>query len=183
LPRPRVHAGPPRQQRSPGKHVACPGEGVGHQGSCQRPCHNTITALARPPMAQLLWANAGYSDKVTGNDEHNNKASPATDCDCVMTGKMPVCDAGAVRVCRGWQHQCYKGKNIRVTRVTMLALLRQRQWRGAGNDASACCNCFVTGQMPGCDAGGKAKAMRTKMPAQQGQKCPCNTAMMLAQCQ
>jgi hypothetical protein len=34
-----------------------------------QPHHNTIPALARPPTAQLLWANAGYSDKVTGNDE------------------------------------------------------------------------------------------------------------------
>jgi hypothetical protein len=73
-------------------------------------------------MAQLLWANAGYSDKVPGNNERNNDASPAMGCDCVMTGQMPVWDAGAAQVCQGWQHQRYKGKNARVTRATMPAI-------------------------------------------------------------
>ncbi len=55
---------------------------------------NTIAALARPSKAKLLWVNAGYSDKATGDDdERDNNASPATCCDCVMTGQMPVCDA------------------------------------------------------------------------------------------
>ena len=73
-------------------------------------------------MAQLLWANAGYSNKAAGNNERDNKASPAMGCDCVMTGKMPVRDAGTARVCQGWQHQRYKGKNARVTRATMPAI-------------------------------------------------------------
>jgi hypothetical protein len=47
---------------------------------------------------------------------------------------------------------------------------RQQQWPNAGNDASACRNCFMTGQMPVCDAGGNARATRSTMPAQQGQK-------------
>ncbi len=139
----------------------------------QQPRHNTIAALARPPMAQLLWANAGYSNKVTGNHERDNDASPATGCDCIMTGQMPVCDAGAAQVCRGWQHQCYKGNNARVTRATMPALHWQQQWHGAGNDASACCDCLMTGQMPGRDAGGKAKVMSktgAMVPARGGQR-------------
>jgi hypothetical protein len=56
---------------------------------------NTIAALARPSKAKSLWADAGYSDKATGDDdERDNDASPATCCDCIMTGRMPVRDAG-----------------------------------------------------------------------------------------
>jgi hypothetical protein len=145
----------------------------------RQPRHNTIAALARLPTAQFLWANAGYSNKVMGNDEHDNNASPAMGCNCVMTGQMPVRDAVAAQVCQGWQHQCYKGNNAHVMRATMPVLRRQRQWRGAGNDASACCDCLVTGQTPGRDAGGEAKAMSktgAMMPARGGQRHQCNAS-------
>ncbi len=145
----------------------------------QQPRHNTIAALARLPTAQLLWANTGYSNKVTGNNERDNNTSPATGCDCIMTGQMPVCDAGAAQVCQGWQHQCYKGNNARVMRATMPALLRQQQCRGAGNDASMCCDCLMTGQTPGCNAGGEAKAMSetgAMTPARGGQRHQCNAS-------
>jgi hypothetical protein len=56
----------------------------------------------------------------------------------------------------------------------MLVLRWQQQLRNAGNDASVCCNCFVTGQMLVRDAGGNTKATRATMPAQQGQKRPRN---------
>jgi hypothetical protein len=56
---------------------------------------NAIAASAGLSKAKLLWADAGYSNKATGNeDEHDNDASPATCRDCVMTGQMPVRDAG-----------------------------------------------------------------------------------------
>ncbi len=56
---------------------------------------NAIAAFARPLKAKSLWANAGYSNKATGNDdERNNNTSLATCRDCVMTGQMPVHDAG-----------------------------------------------------------------------------------------
>jgi hypothetical protein len=39
---------------------------------------NAIAALARQSKAKLLWADAGYSNKATGNkDMCNNNASPA----------------------------------------------------------------------------------------------------------
>jgi hypothetical protein len=65
---------------------------------------------------------------------------------------------------QGQKRPCDEGNNA--------SNCRQQQWRGAGNDASACRDCFVTGKTQGCNAGGKAKVMRTKMPAQQGQKHP-----------
>jgi hypothetical protein len=81
-------------------------------------CHCCLGQTAKGQIA----ANAGYSNKVTGNNEHDNNASPVTCCNYVMTGQMPVCDAGAARLCRGWQHQRYKDKNARVTRETMLVI-------------------------------------------------------------
>ncbi len=45
--------------------------------------------------AKLPWADAGYSNKATGDDdERDNDALPVTCCDCVMTRQMPVRDAG-----------------------------------------------------------------------------------------
>jgi hypothetical protein len=65
---------------------------------------NAIAALARLLKEKLLWANAGYSNEATGNnDERDNNASPAMCRDCAMTGQMPLCDAGG---------------NVGVTRVT-----------------------------------------------------------------
>jgi hypothetical protein len=56
---------------------------------------NAIAALARPLKAKLLWADTGYSNKATGNNnERDNNASPAMCHDCIMTGQMPLCDAG-----------------------------------------------------------------------------------------
>jgi hypothetical protein len=49
----------------------------------------------------------------------------------------------------------------------MPALRRQQQGRGAGNDTSMCCNCFVTGQMPVCNAGDEAKGS-SKVPTKSG---------------
>jgi hypothetical protein len=150
-----------------------------------------IPALARPSKAELLWADAGYSDEAMGDDvERDNEASPTTCRDCVMTGQMPVCDAGSNTGVPRWQRQRNMGKDTRTTRGTMLALRRQRQWRDAGNDASACCNCIVTGQTLVRDAGGNSKAMRAMMPAQRRQKRPrdkgndagATAATMTAQC-
>jgi hypothetical protein len=47
---------------------------------CQRDAkENAIAVLARLSKAELLWTNAGYSGKATGNNnECNNNASPAT---------------------------------------------------------------------------------------------------------
>jgi hypothetical protein len=57
---------------------------------------NAIAASARLLEAKSLWANAGYSNEATGDDnEHNNDTSPAMCRDCVMTGQMPVHDAGS----------------------------------------------------------------------------------------
>jgi hypothetical protein len=134
---------------------------------------NAIAALARPLKAEPLWADAGYSDEATGNDvECDNDALPTTCRDCVMIGQMPVCDAGGDTGVPRWQCQRDMGKDTHTTRGTMPALRRQRQWRDAGNDASACCDCFVTGQTPVCNAGSNAKATRTTMPARRGQKHP-----------
>jgi hypothetical protein len=84
---------------------------------------NTIAASARLLKAKLLWANAGYSDKATGNnDKRDNDASLATCCDCVMTGQMPVCDAGG---------------NRDVTRAVMPAQQGQRRLHNEGNNAGA----------------------------------------------
>ncbi len=59
---------------------------------CQK---NTIAALARPLKAKLLWADAGYSNEATGDDdERDNDASPATCRNCVMISWVPVHDAG-----------------------------------------------------------------------------------------
>jgi hypothetical protein len=57
----------------------------------------------------------------------------------------------------------------------------QRQWHNAGKDASACHDCFATGQTPACNAGSNAKATRAMMPAQQGKKAHTMRAMMPAQ--
>ncbi len=84
---------------------------------------NAIAALARLLKAKSLWANAGYSDEATGdNVEHHNNASLTTCPDCVMTGQMPVCDAGS---------------DAGVPRVAMPAQQGQRRPRDEGNDASA----------------------------------------------
>jgi hypothetical protein len=73
--------------------------------------------------AKLLWANAGYSNETTGdNVEHHNNASLMTCHDCVMTGQMPVRDAGG---------------NAGVPRAAMPAQQGQRRLRDKGNDASA----------------------------------------------
>ncbi len=128
---------------------------------------NAIAALARPLKAESLWADAGYSNKAMGDDvERNNNALPTTCCNCIMTGQMPVCDAGGNVGMPKWQCQRNMGKDTRTTRGTMPALHRQHQRRDAGDDASACCNCFVTGQTPVRDAGGNAGATRAMMPAQ-----------------
>jgi hypothetical protein len=149
---------------------------------------NAIAALARPSKAKSLWADARYSNKATGNDvEHNNNALPTM---CVMTGQMPVCDAGGNAGVPRWQRQHDIGKDTRTTRGMMPVLRWQRQQRDAGDDASKCRNCFVTGQTPVCDAGSNAKATRATMPARRGQKCPCNkgndvgatASTMTAQC-
>ncbi len=55
-----------------------------------------------------------------------------------------------------------KGKDACATRATMPAQCRQRRWRNAGNDASVCHDCFVIGQMPVCDAGGKKRRQGQK---------------------
>jgi hypothetical protein len=65
-------------------------------------------------------------------------------------------------------------------RATMLAQRQQQQWHNTSNDASTCCDCFVTGQMPVRDAGGNAKASRTTMSAQQGKSTRLARAMMPA---
>jgi hypothetical protein len=84
---------------------------------------NAIASLARPLKAKLLWADAGYSNKATGNDnERDNNTSPATCCDCIMTGQMPVHDAGS---------------NVGVTRAMMSARQGQRRPRDKGNNAGA----------------------------------------------
>ena len=79
---------------------------------------------------KLLWADAGYSNKATENDvEHDKDASPRTCCDCVMTGQMPVCDAGgnagALRVAtpaqHGQRHLRNKGNNAGATPATSIA--------------------------------------------------------------
>jgi hypothetical protein len=87
---------------------------------CQK---NAIAALARPSKAKSLWVDAGYSDKATGdNVEHHNNASPTTCRDCVMTGQMPVRDAGG---------------NAGVSRAATPAQQGQRHQRDTGNDAGA----------------------------------------------
>jgi hypothetical protein len=91
-----------------------------------------------------------------------------------MTGQMPVHNAGGDMEMQGWQRQHNKGKDAHVTRATMPVQRWQQRWRNAGNDASACHNCFVTGQTPVRDAGNDAKVMRVTMPEQQGQKRPLN---------
>jgi hypothetical protein len=83
----------------------------------------TIAALARLLKAKLLWADAGYSNKATGNnDERNNNASMATCRNCVMTGQMPVCDAGG---------------NAGMPRVATPARQGQRRPRDKGDNAGA----------------------------------------------
>jgi hypothetical protein len=84
---------------------------------------NAIAALARPLKAKLLWADAGYSNEATGNDvERDNNASPTTCCDCVMTGQMPVHDAGG---------------GMGVSRVATPARHGQRCPRNKGDNAGA----------------------------------------------
>jgi hypothetical protein len=84
---------------------------------------NAIAALARPSNAKSLWANAGYSNKATGNsNECNNNASLAICCDCIMTGQMPFCDADG---------------NAGVTRAATPVQHWQRHPRNEGNNASA----------------------------------------------
>ncbi len=84
---------------------------------------NAIAASARPSKAKVLWADAGYSNEATGNNvERNNDTSPTTCRNCVMTGQMPVCDAGG---------------NRGVSRAAMPAQQGQRCPRDKGNNAGA----------------------------------------------
>jgi hypothetical protein len=91
---------------------------------------NAIAALARPLKAKLLRANAGYSDKATGkDDERNNNASPAMCHNCVMSGRMPVHDAGgnagvprvATPAQQGQRRPHDEGDNARATPATTMA--------------------------------------------------------------
>ncbi len=87
----------------------------------------------------------------------------------------------AMWVGRGQQHQRYKGIDAHMTRATMLALRWQRQGRGAGNDASACRDCFVTGQMPVSNAGDKAKASGQRCQHDKGKSAHATRATTPAQ--
>jgi hypothetical protein len=136
---------------------------------------NTIAALARLSKAKLLWAEAGYSNEATGDDnERNNDASLTTCCNSVMIGWVPVYDAGgntgvpraAMPAWQGQRRPCNKGDDAGATPATTMA----QCW----HDASACRNCVVTRQTQVCNAGSNAKMTRATMPAQQGQKRPCN---------
>jgi hypothetical protein len=84
---------------------------------------NAISALARPSKAKSLWANAGYSNKATGDDDEcNNDASPAMCRDCIMTGWVPVRDADG---------------NTGVLRAATPVQRGQRRLHDKGNDAGA----------------------------------------------
>ncbi len=94
---------------------------------CQK---KAIAASARPSKAKSLWANAGNSNESTGdNDERNNDALPATCHDCIMTGWMPVCDAGsnggvpraATPGQQGQRCPCDEGNNAGTTPATTMA--------------------------------------------------------------
>jgi hypothetical protein len=95
---------------------------------CRQGCQcdakeKAIAASAGPLKAKLPWTNAVYSDEATGNyDERGIDASPATSRDCVMTGQMPVRDAGS---------------DAGATRVTTLAQQGGRCRRNAGSNDGA----------------------------------------------
>jgi hypothetical protein len=72
----------------------------------------------------------GYSNKATGNDdEWDNNASPGTCRDCIMTGRMPVRDAGGnagvsravTPAQRGQRRTWDEGDNASATPATMMA--------------------------------------------------------------
>jgi hypothetical protein len=92
---------------------------------CQRNTEkkNRHCCLGQTVEGQIAVGDARYSDEARGDDnEHNNNASPATCRDCVMTGQMPVHDAGG---------------NMGVTRATTPVQWGQRRPRNKGNNAGA----------------------------------------------
>ncbi len=136
-----------------------------------------IAALARLSKAKLLWANAGYSNGATGNNiEHDNNASPMMCCGCIMTGQMPVHDAGgnagvlraATPAGQGQRRPRNEGNNAGATPATTMARCwqwRQRVSRLLRDWTEASLQCW---QRKG-DKGNNASATRTKAPMQQGQ--------------
>jgi hypothetical protein len=139
----------------------------------------------QPSKAKSLWAKAGYSNKATGNDdERDNNALPATCCDCVMTGCMPVHDAGgntgvlraAMPAQQRWRHPCKKGNDAGTTPAT--TMVRCWQWcqhvlqlRCDWADASSQCwrQCKD-------NEGNNASATRAKVPTRWWQWCRCNAS-------
>jgi hypothetical protein len=136
---------------------------------------NTIAAVARLSKAKLLWADTGYSNEATGNSvEHHNNASPMTCRDCVMTGQMPVRDAGGNRgvtraatpARQGQRRPCNKGDDASAMPATSMARCwqgRQRMSRLLRDWADASSRCWQ--QCKG-DKGNNASAMRAKAPTQ-----------------
>jgi hypothetical protein len=141
---------------------------------------NAIAALARPSKAKLLWANDGYSNEAKGdNVEHHNNASPMTCHDCIMTGQMPVCDAGsnagvprvATPAQQGQKRLHDKGNNAGATPAMSTARCwqgRQRMPRLLHDWADASLQCWR--QHKG-NKGNNASATRAKAPTRQGQWC------------
>jgi hypothetical protein len=108
--------------------------GQGHQRNAKkrekRRKKNAIAALARPSKAKLLWADARYSNKATGDDDkRNNNASPAMCRDCIMTGRRPIHDAGgntgmprvATPARQGQRHPRNKGNKVGAMPATTMA--------------------------------------------------------------
>jgi hypothetical protein len=145
---------------------------------------NAIAALARQLKAKLLWADAGYSNQATGNDdERDNNASPATCRNCIMIGWMPVRDAGgnagvprATMPARQGQRCPHdEGNDAGAMPATMMARCwqwRQHMLRLRRDWADASSQCW---QQREGNKGNDASATRTKAPTQQGQWRRCNT--------
>jgi hypothetical protein len=144
---------------------------------------NAIAALARLLKAQSLWADAGYSDKATGNNvERTKNASPMTCRNCIMTGQMPVRDAvgnagvprAATLVQQGQTHPRNKGNDAVATLATTMVQCWQWCQRVLWllcdwGDASLQCWWQRKG-----DKGNNASTMRAKVPTQWGQWCRHN---------
>ncbi len=152
---------------------------------------NAIAALARPSKAKSLRVDARYSNKATGYDnERNNNASLAMCCNCVMTGQMPVRDAGGnasvtratTPVQQGQRCLCSKGNNagtMPATRTEQCWQQRQRMLRLLCGWPDTSLQCWR-----------QCKGDAATMPAQQGQRhlwdesndAGATPATMTAQC-
>jgi hypothetical protein len=150
---------------------------------CQK---NAIAALARPSKAEIAagrrrvqqWGHGKWhwaqQRRLTNNglQLRHDWADASVWC-CRQRGCAKGGNASATRAKTPARRGQQCRRNVSNNNGAMLAILQQ-QWRNAGNDASACCNCVVTGKMPVCNAGSNAKVTKATMPARQGQKRPCN---------